>query len=137
MAEASSGRIDGRASRPYVLARGGAQASGALSVCLAVLLAQVNALSGALFGTHPHPLGELRAVFGDPSIAAVGESWTPREAGCGEPTTRQQSQEGWYCRTSRASLALRRDEVPRGHPLGGRQLSEQVVGLGSLQRERA
>jgi hypothetical protein len=26
--------------------------------------------------------------------------------------------------------------VPRGHPLSGRELLQQVVGLGSLQRDR-
>ncbi len=106
------------------------------SACLTVLLALVNALAGPLFGARRHPLGELRAVFGYPPISAVGESGKPRESGCREPTSRQERQERCHRGASRAPLAGRRDQVPRGHPRSGRELSEQVDGLGSLQRDR-
>ncbi len=109
---------------------------GVTSGCLAVLLALVNVVAGALFGARRHPFGELRAVFGYPPVSAVGESGKPREGGCREPTGRQHSQERRYRRASRASLAGRRDQVPRGHPLSGREFLQQVVGLGSLQRDQ-
>lgn len=106
------------------------------SVCLAVLLAPVNASAGAPLRARRHQLGELRAVSGYPPISAVGQSGKPREPGRREPTSRQHSHERWDCRASRAALACRRDQVPRGHPLSGRELWEQVVGLGPLQRDR-
>jgi hypothetical protein len=75
-------------------------------------------------------------VFGYPSISAVGESGTPRETGCGKPAPRQHSQERCYCRTSRASFASMRDQVPRSHPFSGRERLQKVVSLGSPKCDR-
>jgi hypothetical protein len=61
------------------------------SVCPAVRLTLLDVLAGALSGARRHPVGELRAVFGYPSISAVGEFGKPLETGCREPTGRQQS----------------------------------------------
>jgi hypothetical protein len=74
-------------------------------VCLAVVLALLNALAGALFGARRNPPVELRTVSGYPPISAVGESGKPRETGCQELTSRQHSQERWDRRAARASLA--------------------------------
>jgi len=76
-------------------------------------------------------------VFGYPSISAVGESGTPRETGGGKLAPRQHSQERCYCRTSRASFATRRDQVPRSHPFSGRERLEKGVRLGSPKCDRA
>ena len=75
-------------------------------------------------------------MFGYPSISAVGESGTPGETGGGKAAPRQDSQKRRYCRTSRASFASGRDQVPRSHPFSGRERLQKVVSLGSPKCDR-
>ena len=94
------------------------------------------ALAGALLGALRNPPGERGTVFGDQPISAGGEPGEAREDGRREATARQGPQQWRQRVATRASLAGGGDQMPGGHALGGRELHQQIGGLGPLQRDR-
>lgn len=71
-----------------------------------------------------------------PAVPTVGEPRKPREAGGWNPASGEECQELGKGGTSRLPGAARRDQVPRGHSQGWREVGKETLSLGVLQGER-
>ena len=71
-----------------------------------------------------------------PPVASAGEAGKASEGSGGQPPAAQQPEQGRKTLASGQTHPSWGDQVHRGHAISRREIREEGVGLGALQRDR-